>query len=145
MSSRYPIPLCTLVASILFAAPAVGAGQYSSMSNLPAEQKQGDVTYLMGGIGKEEASAMRKEESHFPLTLEFLKQGKPHAEYLTGVGVTIKDHEGKTVLNTVADGPLLLAKLPDGRYSILATNGGMTKDRAVVVAARKPERVVFEW
>lgn len=145
MNYRYSVSLSALVASILFAAPAAGAGQYSAMSNLPAEQKQGDVTYLMGGIGKEEAAAMRKDESRFPLTLEFLKQGKPHAEYLSGVNVTIQDHEGKTMLNTVADGPLLLAKLPDGKYKIAATNSGTTKDRDIVIAAQKPERVVFEW
>ncbi len=145
MNYRYSVSLSALVASILFAVPAAGAGQYSAMSNLPAEQKQGDVTYLMGGIGKEEAAAMRKDESRFPLTLEFLKQGKPHAEYLSGVNVTIQDHEGKTMLNTVADGPLLLAKLPDGKYKIAATNSGTTKDRDIVIAAQKPERVVFEW
>ena len=133
------------VASLLVAAPAVSAGNYAAMSQLPPEQKQGNVTYLSGGIGQEEAAAMRREESKFPLTLEFVKHAKPSAEYLTGVNVTIKDHQGKTVLNTVADGPFLLAKLPDGKYTVTADDFGQTKERSIVVAERKQGHIVFEW
>jgi hypothetical protein len=147
MDTRRQIFLSALVASgVLVTASAMGAGNYSAMSGkLPPEQTQGDVTYLMGGVGKEEAAALRRNEANFPVTLEFLKHAKPHAEYVSNVNVTIKDHEGKTMLNTVADGPLLLAKLPDGKYTVTASDDGISKERNIVVAARKPERIVFEW
>ncbi len=146
MDTRRQISISALFASsLLVAAPAMSSGDYSAMSKLPPEQKQGDVSYLMGGVGKEEAAALRKDEANFPLTLEFLKRAKPHSEYVSNVDVTIKDHEGKTVLNTVADGPLLLAKLPDGKYMVMASDNGMSKERNIVVAAQKPERIIFEW
>ena len=146
MDTKRKISLGALFASgLLIAAPAMSANNYSAMSRLPPEQRQGDVTYLMGGVGKEEAAALRKDEANFPVTLEFLKHAKPHAEYVSNVNVTIKDHEGKTMLNTVADGPLLLAKLPDGKYKISASDNGMSKERNIVVASQKPERIVFEW
>ncbi len=146
MDTRRQIPLSAIfVSGLLVAAPAMSAGDYSAMSKLPPEQKQGDVTYLMGGVGKEEAAALRKDEANFPVTLEFLKRAKPHAEYVSNVNVTVKDHEGKTVLNTVTDGPLLLAKLPDGKYMVMASDNGISKERNIVVAAQKPERIVFEW
>lgn len=131
--------------SLLLAAPAMSAGNYAPMSQLPLEQKQGNVTYLSGGIGQDEAAAMRREESKFPLMLEFVKQAKPRAQYLAGVEVTIKDRQGNTVLKAIADGPLLLADLPDGAYTVTAYDNGQTKRRDIVIASSKPERVVFEW
>jgi hypothetical protein len=114
------------------------------MSTLSSELKQGDVAYMMAGVGMEEAAAMRQDESRFPRTLEFLKQAKPHAEYGSGFSVIIKNHEGKSLLIAVADGPMPLGTLPDGRCPIMATSVGTTKDRNIVSAERKPERVVFK-
>ena len=146
MDTRRPLSIGAIfVGSLLVAAPAMSFGDHTAMSRLPPEQKQGDVSYLMGGVGKEEAAALHNDEANFPVTLEFLKRSKPHSEYVSDVNVTIKDHEGKTVLNTVADGPLLLAKLRDGKYTVVASDNGVSKERNIVVSARKPERIVFEW
>ncbi len=114
------------------------------MSTLSSELKQGDVAYMMGGVGMEEAAAMRQDESRFPLTLEFLKQAKPHAEYWSGFSVTHQESRGRSLLIAVADGPMPLGTLPDGRCPIMATSVGTTKDRNIVSAERKPERVVFK-
>lgn len=146
MNCTNPRTLSTLfVAGLLAAAPAMATGNYAAMSQLPPEQKQGNVTYLSGGIGHDAAAAMRKEESQFPLTLEFVKHAKPSAEHLTGVNVTIRDQQGKPVLIAVADGPFLLAKLPDGKYTVTADHNGQKKERNLVLAERKQEHVVFEW
>jgi hypothetical protein len=134
-----------VVTGILGAAPAIGATTNSMMGKLPPERMQGNVTYVTGGIGHDEAAAMRKEERKFPLSLEFVKRAKPTSEYLTGVDVTIKDSQGKTDLHALADGPMLLAKLPDGKYKVSAELDGKTRTRDVVLAKHKPEHIVFEW
>ena len=38
--------------------------------------------------------------------------GGPHDAYLADIHVTIKDHADKTVVDTVADGPIMLVKVP---------------------------------
>jgi len=58
--------------------------------------------------------------------------------------VTIKDPQGKTDLHTLADGPMLLAKLPDGKYKVSAELDGKTRTRDVVIAKHKLEHIVFE-
>jgi hypothetical protein len=90
---------------------------------------------------------MRLQAPRFPLSLEFIKATKPNAEFLSGVNVTIKDQQGNTVLSTVSDGPILLARIPPGRYTVTATAQDQVeaKQRNVVLAERKPERIVFEW
>jgi energy-converting hydrogenase Eha subunit F len=139
--------LSALFVASLFAAPAMGAGDDVVPGPLPPEQTQGQVTYITGGVGQEEAAAMRMQAPRFPLSLEFIKAAKPNAEFLSGVNVTIKDQQGKTVLSTISDGPILLARIPPGRYTVTATAQDQVeaKQRNVVLAERKPERIVFEW
>ena len=59
--------------------------------------------------------------------------------------MTIKDPQGKTDLHALADGPILLARLPDGKYKVSAELNGKTRTRDVVIAQHKPEHIVFEW
>jgi hypothetical protein len=49
------------------------------------------------------------------------------------------------MLRTFSDGPFLLAKLPDGKYTVTATENGKTETQHVTVAAGKPEHLVFAW
>ena len=141
-SNRARFAAC-IATCVLAAAPAMAMN--TAMGPLPPERTQGNITYMTGGIGHDEASAMRREESRFPLSLEFIKRAKPTDQSLANVNVTITDPRGRTELSTLATGPYLLADLPNGKYRVSADFDGQTKTRTVVVAARKSERVVFEW
>ena len=117
----------------------------SAAGSLPPEQVQGNVRFMSGGIGSDEAAAMRREESKYPLSLEFVEHGASRGEHLAGISVTIKDAKGGTNLTTVAGGPYFLAKLPPGDYKVTAARDGQAKTQDVVIAANKPERLVFVW
>ena len=114
-------------------------------SHLPAAQKAGEVTYIMGGIGQTEADAIKHAAKYYPLELEFLLKAKPKAEYLSNVQVRIKDAHDKMVLNVNADGPYLLAKVPAGKYTISAERNGKVEHRQIEISATDHRRVVFEW
>jgi hypothetical protein len=134
-----------LVAAALLVAPAINAQDHAA-APLPAEKTQGNVTYLSGGIGHDEALAFRQLEPNYPLGLEFITIGAAGAEFLANVNVTITDRQGNVVLQTVSPGPLLFARLPDGSYKVTATaETGARKERNVVIAGRKHEHVVFQW
>ena len=114
-------------------------------SHLPAAQKAGEVTYIIGGIGQTEADAIKHAAKYYPLELEFLLKAKPKAEYLSNVQVRIKDAHDKMVLNVNADGPYLLAKMPAGKYTISAERNGKVEHRQIEISAKDHRRVVFEW
>jgi hypothetical protein len=137
-------PVCCTVAVLLMgtAASAFATGAAS----LPAEHTQGAVHYLSGGIGADEAAAMKAASARYPLTLEFLhKNSSGHDEYLAADKVVISNMHGKRELNAVADGPFLLAKLPPGKYRVVATNDGKSERRDVNIKPHAPARVMFEW
>ena len=76
------------------------------------------IPYVSGGIGMDEREAMSAIASEYNLKIVFaLKEGN----YLAGASVLIKDAQGKTVLDTVSDGPWFYAKLPAGQYAVTAT------------------------
>jgi len=117
----------------------------TSTNDLPPAQTQGLVTYLSGGIGQREAKAMESVESKYPLSLEFVQRAKPRDEFLADVNVTITDRSGKTALTAVSDGPFLFANMPNGTYTLRATDNGKTFTRRLVIAKGKPEHVALIW
>jgi hypothetical protein len=99
-----------ILVSLLTALPALAA----TVGTLPAEQTQGTVTYVSGGIGQDEAQAFAAAARQYPLTLEFVIKHTPRAEYTANVHITIIDAQGQRLLDTRSDSPFLLAKLPAG-------------------------------
>ncbi|HEV8097317.1 MAG TPA: carboxypeptidase regulatory-like domain-containing protein [Burkholderiales bacterium] len=138
---------CTIVlGAALVIRPAFAAPtQDGAMAPLPAEKIAGQVRYVTGGVGQEEAEAFRQAQRDYSLALEFGNQAKPRAQFTAGVNVLIRDARGNTVLDAVSDGPFLLAKLPAGRYTIRATQNGKTLDRVATVAGGKSTHVAFLW
>ena len=138
---------CTIVlGAVLMIRPAFAAQpQEGPIAALPAEKVAGQVHYVTGGVGQEEADAFRNAQRDYSLALEFGNNTKPRAQFTAGVNVLIRDARGNTVLDAVSDGPFLLAKLPAGRYTIRATQNGKTLDRIATVAGGKSTHVAFLW
>ncbi len=113
---------------------------------LPLERIQGTVTYLTGGVGKEESEALKKIQGRYPLSLLFVERGGPNTwHYLANVRVTIQDAAGRTLLETTAEGPFLLAKLPEGRYTVITEMYGKRITRRADLTQGKRVQLVFEW
>lgn len=117
----------------------------AQMNHLPATQSQGDISYLSGGIGQAEAHAMEHAAKNYPLELEFVKRAKPKDEYLANIRVHVKDAHDKVVLDTTANGPFLLAKIPAGKYAVSADHDGKVQQREIEITPKEHRRVVFEW
>jgi hypothetical protein len=112
---------------------------------LPQVRTSGQVDYLSGGIGDEEAAAIQRMSMQWPLTLEFAIKDGERADFAAGVSVTIHDSNGGAILQAVSEGPLLLARVPPGHYTVDATLGGKTLHGATHVIHGRAVKVVFVW
>jgi hypothetical protein len=110
---------------------------------LPQSKTESGITYISGGVGKPEASAMRDEAKRYPLSIVF--SAAKDNEFLANVKVTIKNKTGKEVLSAVSEGPIMLVKLPAGKYTVAAEAHGKTLHRTVQVPARGDLQVSFHW
>ena len=130
--------------ALLAATTAFAAAQSSAPASIPPEHRAGEVTYVSGGIGHDEALAMKRAARDYPLEVVFVQKSGTHQQYLADMPVVIKDAHGKVVFEGRSEGPYFLARLPEGRYRVSTHWNSWSFSRPVNVGA-KPQSVVFEW
>jgi hypothetical protein len=79
---------------------------------------------LTGGVGEDERLELESQEKQYNLKLLFTGE---RGMYLSDVQVTITDKGKNVVVDTLTDGPILLAKLPAGRYTLHASVASFDK------------------
>lgn len=136
--------------SVILAALAVAAtvdALAADAGALPAVQRSGDVEYVTGGIGSDESAALKAAAARWPLALEFGVQTAPTAQYASDVKVVVHrgGSSGAAVLEATAGGPMLLARLAPGAYTVEATFRGRTQHKAVTVGPGGTARATFLW
>ena len=113
--------------------------------SLPPVKTQGQTQFLSGGIGQDESEAIFQARSSWPLMLELTQAAGSKAEYISDVQITIKDELRNTVLDTNAEGPYLLAKLPTGKYSLQATHNSVTLHRNLNIQKGSGKKITLVW
>jgi hypothetical protein len=131
---------------LLCAGLGAAAAMAVTAPNLPPERQQGTVVYRTGGIGEDEAKAMQEAARQYPLALEFVaRTGDGRGAWLADVAVSIRDSRGNAVLQTRAEGPFLLARLPAGRYTVTARYQDAERTRRIDIADHGEQHVIFGW
>ena len=95
------------------------AASASAQDAVTLEPKtQNNTTFISGGVGKDEAQLADAISRYgYNVQLVFAEQT---GAFLADVNLHITDAAGKTVLDTVSDGPMFLAGLPPGQYRVAA-------------------------
>lgn len=128
-----------------FVAILLGSASFLTLAGNNAEtiaQTPGGISYVSGGVGEKSLDRLNSMAGEFNLKLVFaMKSG----EYVNDVSVVIADAKGKTILETVSEGPWLLARLPAGNYRIVASFAGKSEKRQAAVSASKLRTIDFRW
>lgn len=106
------------------------------------QQEQNGVRYLQGGIGQDEANALRKTPG-YDLHVE-LSTG-PEGKFQSGATVDIQNAQGQPVLSVTDAGPLLYVQLPPGKYKVTGNAQGETVQQLVTVSGKAPATVSLNW
>ena len=114
-------------------------------AQLPKVQTQGNITYISGGIGEDEAKAMKAESKSWPLSIEFSEHLVNQDLWVAQVYLRILDSKGKTLFDTTVDGPIFLGKVPPGNYELLATYQEVTKRRVIEIKQGQHIKESFNW
>ena len=132
------------IANLLAAAGLGSALIFTPCAALADEivQSTGAVTYVSGGVATESLDRLAAMTRDFNLKLVFATKS---GEYLSDVKVTIADASGKTMLETMSEGPWLLARLPRGNYQVIASNSGNAITQRVAVNDGRVKTVDFRW
>lgn len=115
---------------------------HAETTSIPAIEHQGRVDYVSGGVSLDESTALRAQASKWPLTMEFIGAG---GEYLSDVKVVLLNSQDQIVLDTLAQGPYLLVRVPPGNYTARVTHTGQSQSRQFNVAGQGGTRLRFTW
>lgn len=101
-----------------------------------------DVPYVSGGVGADSREELLAQEKEYNLKIV---AAETSGDYLAGVQVVIQSARKEQVLDATMEGPILLARLAPGRYTVTAVSDGQTLTRSVTVSAQGLGRVDFRW
>ncbi|KVD88329.1 hypothetical protein WI90_21105 [Burkholderia ubonensis] len=119
----------------------LGIGTDTPAQPSPVEVGRSSIAYITGGIGTDDVGAFRAAASRYNLRITLASTA---GEYLSDVDVTILS--GTTpILDVQTTGPFLFARMPPGRYKVIARDSRTVEIRHVVVPARGGIDVRFYW
>jgi hypothetical protein len=101
-----------------------------------------DVPHVSGGVGSDEREELGTKERDYNLKVITARSS---GDYLSGVVIVIESAAGERMLETTMAGPILLAKLPPGSYTIKATADAQTLTQTVTIQAQGLKHVAFRW
>ena len=106
-----------------------------------------EIAYINGGVSREEADAIRNAAPNFPLQLVFARRGPPGAndEFVADARIAFFDAHGNRVASIDNQGPIFLARLPDGPYTVVVEHDGRRQTRQVDVRNGRTQVVNFLW
>jgi len=110
-------------------------------TDIPVGHDHG-IPYVTGGVGQDEASALRRLASGYSMRATFTSVT---GEYLSGVAVQVSSSNGATVFTAVSQGPYLFARLPSGHYRVVASFNGVERSREFYVPTRGSVRFAMVW
>lgn len=119
------------------------AGEIEARHDILPTETQGPITFISGGIGKEEQDYLRSVRHHFNLHLLFAVQGS--GAYVGGAKVRIANSRGAVLLDTYSDGPSMFVKLRSGQYRITAEYNGRAVTQKITVRSKSGTDVVFAF
>lgn len=123
--------------AIVFGA-ALAMGSAAALAAPP----QGSPEVIVGGVGAASQQMMRQVAPQYGLGMTFATRS---GNYLADVGVVIRDQQGRQVVSTVSEGPMMLVDLPGGRYAVEATYQGRELVRQVTVPESGHRQLVMHW
>ena len=109
---------------------------------LTMEARAADVPYISGGVGADARQELLAKERDYNLKIIVADKS---GDYLADVRVVIESARKERVLDTTMNGPILLAKLAPGTYTIRATSDGKTLTRTVTIAGQGLRQADFRW
>lgn len=144
--SRHAAPARCLPTLLAMAGVVIGAALFAPTADALQTLQHGPVTYVSGGIGADEAAAMKEAAGKFPLEILFVEKDESgRRAYSANNRVVVLDAAGESMLNTSSDGPYMLIDLPPGRYTVLGEAQGRYRRQVVRLAPGGHQRIVFEW
>lgn len=117
----------------------------SVWAQIPQTQYSQGVSYITGGVGEEESTAILAEAKQWPLLLELSQLENGRGVWIFGSQIKILNAKNTVVFDAKADGPYMLINLTAGDYAIQASYQGVEQKRSISVKAGQSQKISIFW
>lgn len=117
----------------------------SVWAQIPQTQSSQGISYITGGVGTEESSAILAEAKQWPLLLELSQLENGRGVWIFGSQIKILNTKNTVIFDAKADGPYMLVNLIAGDYVIEASYQGVEQKRAISLKAGPSQKISLFW
>jgi hypothetical protein len=117
----------------------------SVWAQIPQTQYSQGISYITGGVGEEESTAILAEAKQWPLLLELSQLENGRGVWIFGSQIKILNAKNAVVFDAKADGPYMLINLIAGDYAIQANYQGVVQNRSISVKAGQSQKISIFW
>ena len=130
--------VATVLCGLLVVGGTIGIGPARTILEAPAA----DVPYVSGGVGADSREELLAKEKDYNLKIIVAATS---GDYLADVKIVIESARNERVLDATMEGPILLAMLAPGTYTVKATSDAQTLTRTVTIPPQGLRQVDFRW
>jgi hypothetical protein len=116
-----------------------------ALAQIPQTQYSQGISYITGGVGEGETTAILAEAKQWPLTLELSQLENGRGVWIFGANIKIVNAKKQAISDAVADGPYMLINLVPGDYVIEASYQGVAQTRALSIKADAVQKMNLFW
>jgi len=126
------------VAAVLCGLALVGG----SVGGVIPKAHAADVPYISGGVGADDREELLAKEKDYNLKIVVAATS---GDFLADVKIVIESARNERVLDATMEGPILLAMMPPGTYTVRATSDAQTQTKTVTIASQGQRQLDFRW
>ena len=131
------------IANILFLLTMfIGGG---ASAQIPPTMYSNGISYISGGVGEDESTAIVAEAKLWPLLLELSQLENGRGVWIFGANIRVINANKQTIFDAQADGPYMLINLGAGEYVVAATYQGVEQRRSISVKANTSQKISIFW
>lgn len=114
-------------------------------AQIPETQRSLGISYISGGVGESESTAILAEAKQWPLLLELSQLENGRGVWIFGSQIKIVNSKSAVIFDAKAQGPYMLINLEPGDYVIQASYQGVEQKRALSIKADLPQKISLFW
>jgi len=133
MTKFKTMSICLVVSGAFLTLPRMASGE-------PKVHQENGISFITGGVGHDEEEALQAMGSRFNLKVTM---AQPTGHFLSDARINIRDSQGKTVLDTIADGPQLYAQLPPGNYTVVCNLNSRSATQTTQIKGDHQQQLTF--
>ena len=114
-------------------------------AQIPPTQYSQGISYITGGVGDEESSAILAEAKQWPLLLELSQLENGRGVWIFGSQIKILNAQNTVIFDAKAEGPYMLINLGAGEYAIVANYQGVEQKRSISIKAGQAQKISIFW